>query len=401
MAREERQTQRRTSLRDKARERAVDNKSFGGKSYLRLPEGVDLLTKLEAKTFNWDIVPFEVSVGGMVQDGRFKEVLHKVGELEYVRTIAVHEYMGANEKHYLCPRIVGKPCPFCEERQRLSKLPPPPTAQELKQLESEIAGFKPKVKDLWNLVDRDNPRNKDGSPKVQVLEFSHANFREVLEEELRQGKEEWGGFADLYDAFTVRARFSEETFDTSKFYECSRIDFEPRADYGEDILKHTVDLDTCLIIEPYEKLRAVLYGADGEEIGTTEYRVEKSEPTTGHEARQLEDKRPEPEPKREEPRREPVQEPEPEGSRAERGQRQEPAQSTRTPRQEPVEEPVQQPTQSTRTPRQEPVEEKPAPAGDCPSGHRFGFDCDAKAECAKCPTSKWEPCRDAADAMKK
>jgi hypothetical protein len=374
MAREERSVKR-VSLREKAKQRAEENKFTGGSSYIRLPDGCSFLKPKEG-TNRWDFLPYEVTIGGTVHDGKTKDVVHTVGDLEYVRTTLVHPYMGADEKSYLCLRVNKKPCPFCDERTRLSKLPAPKNQDEAKALEKEINTLKPKIKDIWNVIDLD-----DSGKGVQLLEFSYANWREILEEEIREGKDEWAGFADLEEGFTVKARFSAETFDGNKFLKCSRVDFDPRDGYKETILKKVVDLDACLIVETYDKLKAIMWGAEGEPeaqagrgADVNEDRVDRSDRADRAERGSASE------------------------DRAERGSRSERPAQQETEIVEKKEEPVQA---STRTPRQLPPVEKECPAGKCPVGHVFGVDCDNTPDCHKCDSIIWEPCRDEADRLAK
>jgi hypothetical protein len=368
MPREDR-VNRRASLRDKARSRAEDNKFTGGSAYIRLPEGVTMI-KPRAGTVNWNVLPYEVSIPGVVPDGRNKEVVHVKGELEYVRTIFVHKYIGADEKSYLCLKTFKEKCPICEERVRLSKMPAPPTLAETKALEEEISGLTPKCLDLWNIEDDD-----DRKAGVQLFEFSNANFREPLEEELREGKEEWGGFADLEEGYTTRARFSEETFSGNKFFKVTRVDFEPRGAYPDSILDKVVDLDACLIKTPYDKLKAILWGADNEadkpaeDAGTTDRTVEREERTNLSARQEVAEDR---------------------NERADRGTR-----GSEERRVEPEVKPDPPPPRTERTR----AVEQPDASGKCPVGYVYAVDCDNKPECHKCPSDVWEKCRDEADKL--
>lgn len=371
MARDDR-SGRRTSLRDRVRERAESNKFTGGSSYIRLPEGVQFL-KAKKGTMDLDIIPYEVSIDGVVPDGKTKEIVHRKGDLEYARTIFVHRNIGAEGKPYLCLRTIKKPCPICEERARLMKLE---NADE-----ETISDLKPQVKDLFNVIDLG-----DKDTGIQVFEFSHANFREKLENEIREGDEDWAAFADLEEGYTVRTRFAEETFSNNKYFAADRIDFVKRKSYPDKILDEVVDLDACLVVLPYDKLKAIFWEADIDDSG--DRGGDQDEPERSS-------RRQEPEPERErEHKHSERQEPEPE--RNERSsRRQEPARSEPE-RNEPARS---EPERSSR--RSEPEAKNEGSSGDskCPFKHEFGKDCDDTNDCHNCPTEKWEPCRDEKDRL--
>lgn len=356
----------RPSIRDRVRQRAEENKHTGGSSYLKLPEGIGFF-KVQKSTrqdpTRLYIVPFEVSKTCIIPDGKGKEMELQKGDLWYCRTIFVHRNIGAEDKAYLCPRTIKKPCPICETRARLSKDP--------NSDEKTLNALKPQVKDIFNV---DDP--KEG---IKILEFSHAMFRENLEKEIREGKEEWAGFADLEGGYSLDVVFSEETFGANKFLEATRFDFEPREDYKESILDKAVDLNDCLVVLPYEKLERIFLELDSEpesEGKKEEEEEEKSEPRTSRKAAKEEVKeertsrkaaKAEPEPEEEEPTP--------------------PAKEERSGRRGRVEKEEEVPKRGAK-------EKNP-----CPSDHVFGEDTNAKLECQKCGNKDWEACQDKYDEL--
>ena len=364
----------RPSIRDRVRQRAEENKHTGGSGYLKLPEGVSFL-KTQKSTrqdpTRLDIVPFEVSKDCVIPDGKSKEMDLQKGDLWYCRTIFVHRNIGAEEKAYICPRTIKKPCPICEERARLSKNP---NADE-----KTLNALKPQVKDIFNINDE-----KEG---IQILEFSHANFRQNLEKEIREGKEEWAGFADLEGGFTLEVVFSEETFGGNKYLEATRFDFEPRDDYKESILDKAVDLNDCLVVLPYDKLERIFLELDSEpeSEGKQAEKEEEEEEKPARASRkapkeEVKEERSSRRAKKEEP------EPEPEEEEEEEEEEKPPVKEERAGRR-------------GREREEEPSKKSGKEKNPCPHGYTFGEDTNAKGECQKCDTKDWEACQDKYDEL--
>lgn len=352
-----REEKARTSIRDRVRERAEQNKHSGGSSYLQLPEGVKFFKVVKSTRNNptlLDIVPFEFTKNTTIIDGKkAQEVDFLKGELWYCRTILVHRNIGANEKAYICPKTIGKPCPICEERAQMYKNP------NITKQEEELARkLKPQVKDIFNVLVDD---------EIQILEYSHANFREKLEKEIREGREEWAGFADLEGGFSLEVVFSEEEISMGKqkiaYLEASRFDFVERDEIPESILDKVVNLDECLVVLPYDKLSALFWDDSSNEPEPEKTQEEEPEKETRSS------------------RRDPEPEKETHSSRREETKEEEPEKETRSGR------------------RREPDPEPEPAAGDCPKNHVFGEDCNAHDECRKCPQDIWEACQDKYDEL--
>lgn len=368
-----REEKARTSIRDRVRERAEQNKHSGGSSYLQLPEGVKFFKVVKSTRNNpteLDIVPFEFNKDTIIIDGKkAQDVDFKKGERWYCRTILVHRKIGAGEKAYICPKTIGRPCPICEERAQMYKNP------NITKQEEELARkLKPQVKDIFNVLVDD---------EIQLLEYSHANFRERLEKEIREGREEWGGFADLEGGYTLEVVFSEEEINVGKqkinYLEASRFDFIERDDIPESILDKVVNLEECLIVLPYDKLSSLFWDDAGN------------------------DPEPEPEPEHvkepERTRRERSTESEPRSSRREPEPDPEPERETKSSRKRDSEpEPEPEEKKATRSNRKREPDPEPE-SGDCPKGHEFGVDCNAHDECRKCEQSIWESCQDKYDEL--
>ena len=369
MAREE----KRRSIRDRVRQDAQDAAQGGGGSTIRLPEGMDWF-KTEKGTMEIDVVPYEVK--SKVNDKA------DPGDLFYRREFMVHRDIGAEKKQYICPRSVKQPCPICEYRAELQK--------DTRADEELVKALKPSRRDLY-YVDPDGK-----GKKFQVLEVSNWNFTKKLLEEIREGDEDWAGFADLERGYTLKVRFSEESLGKNKYLEATRIDFMSRENYPESILDHLPDMDELLVVLPYEKLNKIFLELEDDPGEPAE------EPRRGRSTRDDRDDVPPPEdepPVSQRGRQEPPAEEQP---RSRRGRQE--AHDDLPPAEDPSPrsrrgrdadpEPAQEAAPRGRRGRQE---EPPANDNPCPSGYEFGVDADKHDECQTCP--KWEACMDERDAL--
>lgn len=238
-----RTTSSQESMRDRVRKRAEEREQKGGGgTKFNFPAGKDIkFFQIKKGTMNIDILPYKVSVAN------HPEVA--AGELWYQRTVYAHYNVGIEENAYICLKTIKHKCPICEEYTRLSKDP--------NVDEKVVKALKPKERELYNVIDLG-----DESAGVQLWDISYYLFGQKLEEEIKEGKEEWAGFADLVGGCSLRVRFAEESFGGNSFFKTSRIDFEPREDYPDSILEKAIDFDAILNILPYEKLQSIFMGVE-------------------------------------------------------------------------------------------------------------------------------------------
>ena len=162
------------SMGDRARKKAERRKSGDWGRAVDIPEGTDKL-KL-GKVVSFDIIPYRVSIKN------HPEGVEK-GDTWFQRTFFIHKDVGPNNKTYLCPKTVGKPCPICEEHAKLRK-DPDADDETLKKLRQ-------KERELFNVID-----TSDRKKGVQILDISVHLFGKLLEEELN-ADEDSKCFADL------------------------------------------------------------------------------------------------------------------------------------------------------------------------------------------------------------
>ncbi len=359
---------RRSKAREMAKKQAEENKYSGGSNYLKLPDDYTFL-KIKKGTMELDFIPFEIAKSKTVPDTPKRDLQFDEGDLWWHRSIFVHRNVGPEKKTVLCPRTFKKPCPICEERQALMD-------SDYESNKKLIGDLKPQHKDLMFAIDLG--AEKEG---VKVVEFSYANLREKIENELReQNKDEFYDFFQLDQGYTLRIRFLEETFNKTVFFKADRIDFDKRNDYNENILKETFDFDDYLVLLPYEQLNKIFLGIDDADDEPAEESKSSRRPSRDEKEERT-------------------------SRRSNREDDPEPEKETRSSRRSKQDDP--EPEKETRSSRRSSRDEDPEPekeekkGGRCPSGGDFGYDCDKLEACPDCPKETWEACADEFDDLKK
>jgi hypothetical protein len=420
---------RQSAMREAAKKRADERQqSGGGGTKFVFPEGQKVTWfKPEKGPMKIDIIPYEVTVDN--------HPMVKKGEMWFQRTIWVHNAIGAEEKSYLCLKTVGKKCPICEEKARLSK--------RADSDEDIIKALTAKEREIYNVIDL-----SDKKAGVQLWEYSYHLFGKLLETEIRENEEDYSGFAELEGGYTLKLRFKEKQMGKNKFLEVDRIDFTERDDYDEDILEDVLDLDTILNVLPYDKLLAVFDEVEDEEPVNKNRSSKDDEDDEDDEPKSRKKKAPA---KEEKPKRK--AKPEPEDDEEDDEEDEKPTRKSKSVKEEVPkrkskskpepeddeddeedEKPAPKKSKSSRKPEPEDDEEddepevkkpakkaksKPEPEDDeeeddeppkkskgkkkssdeCPiDGGTFGTDCDEFDECFDC--EMWTECKEASDAAK-
>jgi len=319
------------SMKDRVKKVAAQARERTGVGSINLPEDMDFWKEKKGRNLI-DIIPYEVSIPNH-PDGA------EPGELWYRMPYKVHFVgFGDNMKSYVCPGTIGRKCPICEY-----------VAQAMKKgtLDDDaIASLKPKSRVLYNII----PRGKRDEQEVHVWDISYYNFQQQLDEEIDEGEEDWAGFADLEDGYTLKVRFSEQKFGKRTFYRASRIDFVKRDDYDEDILDDVVQLDSALNILSYKELEKKFLELDDED--EEEEKVEPVEDVDRDDEKEEDEPPFDPDEEEQEERKE-------EKPRRERKRR-------------------------SRKKREDEEEKR-----ECPHGHVFGDDFDEYDECDDCKIWKY------------
>ncbi len=225
--------------RKRLREDAEEQQSGGQSTLFNMPEGTQFLD-IEAGKYYLDILPYVVS----------KTDHHKVGKGEqWMRVIfGVHRNVGPDNKTYICPKkTVNKKCPICEQYVR--------DLEEHGKDDESVKGLKVKMKHLYNVIDLDAAGKK--KDKVQIMYISPFCFGDLVDEDLKEAEDEdlvWD-YPWLKGGATLKVRFVDKKFMKTKYVKATKVEYEERDDYDEDILDETVDLDSVLIIPTYDELR--------------------------------------------------------------------------------------------------------------------------------------------------
>jgi hypothetical protein len=330
-----------------------------------------------------DILPYEVTDERHPDRDDEAEVAVP-GSLWYRRPYKLHRTIGTDNKTIVCPGSVGRKCPICDHRTHL--------------LEGGADWQEKVVKDL-------RPSNRDlyvvrplGSKKFEerphIWDISQFCFQDKLNDELEEN-DEWEEFPDLEHGLTLKIRFSEEKIGSNSFAETSRIDFEPRKyKYGDAILREVPNLDEVLDLKDYDEVERLFFESEPGDSADPQAEITRpraERPATRSRSRDGDESGESPTVVSMPPRR---------NGR----EREEPADRRRPDRGRPdpdardggdvVTTIASRPSREKAKPTP-PSESESAADGECPHGHRFGVDTDAKPECGECKV--WDECMDARD----
>ena len=345
--------------------------------YLQLPRGVNVFKETPGGKVKLDIMPYVVTNEHHMDRDEAAGIAIP-GELWYKAPFKLHRSIGASNDSYVCLQTIGKKCPICEHKARMTKEGAP---------KEETDPLRPNLRNLYVVIPIGE---KDLEEKPYIWDISQYLFQNLLNEELEESPEN-EVFPDLEEGKTLRIRFDSKTIGTSKpFAEASRIDFEDRKEaYDEAILDDIPDLDSILKILSYKELEAKFL-----EIETDDDEKEEEKPSRKRKSVEEEE---EEEEKPVRKRKTPDPEPEEEEEEEEKPVRK----RKETPKEEPEEE-EEKPIRK-RKPAEEEEEEKPVRKSSggpaCPYGHTFGKDCEKFDDCETCKL--WDDCIEAQDKMKK
>lgn len=220
--------------------KTADKRKQGARA-INAPSGTSFM-EVKGGTQRFRVVPYEVSVKKHPQG-------IEPGDFWYEKLYGIHYKIGPGEQTVICPKkTIGAPCPICEEYSRLQKDP---------DIDDDVKKqFKPRVRQLFNVFIKD---------EVQLLDHSFHNFGKELEEEIREGDEEFANFACPDEGFLLKVRWSEEDLGGNKFYKAGRIDFEEDDPLEDEILEEALDLDKIVPILSYEAIEEILKGREEDE----------------------------------------------------------------------------------------------------------------------------------------
>jgi hypothetical protein len=244
-----------SSFKGKVASNAHKQQSKGNSyGYLNLPKGVSIFSPDPDGKYTLDFLPYVVT--DPKHPDRDPDVDVAVEEsLWYKRPYKAHRGIGGNNESVVCLSSVGKKCPICEERAKMTK--------EGAEKE-ETDALKPSNRNLYIVIPLDSKKH---DKEIHIFDMSQYLFQDLLNEELEEDEDK-GIFPDLEEGMSIKVRFDEEEFKKNKFAKASRIDFITRKEaYDESILDEVPNLDEVLQVLSYEELKAKFFEIDNEDDG--------------------------------------------------------------------------------------------------------------------------------------
>lgn len=109
----------------------------------------------------------------------FSEDKLKAGAFSHKLTILLHWGIGVNKDAVLCPRTLKRPCPICEERDKLVEK----DEGDDKALAKRIMDLNPAKRALYNILCFDS--NKEMKKGIQIWEAPHKSIEDILSEKFK------------------------------------------------------------------------------------------------------------------------------------------------------------------------------------------------------------------------
>ena len=229
-----------------------------GKSWLNLPNKWSYFKEESDETYKLDILPYVVKK--MKQHPEFEAMQEDVW---FRFPYRLHRNIGPKRTAMLCPETIGKKCPICDKMRKMYDDPDINNKKAAKFAPGRRSLFVVKIK-------RGGDKKLRG--KTFIWDIADGNFYKEVDKEIDMGKDDWNNFACLQGGYTISARFAEEKFDKTKFPKCDRVDFKPRKDYDEKILKKNPCLDDMVVpnIPTYEEVKKAMENNKNDKNGKKE-----------------------------------------------------------------------------------------------------------------------------------
>ncbi len=217
-----------------------------------------------------------------------------VGDYDYVLDVWIHSHIGPNEEDCVClKKTYGKPCPICDEADRL-------WASEDKDVKESARPLFARRRCIY-LVDELNDKFESKSDKPKIFEVAHGNFTKDLQSKATSCLRGKGvvNFADpsVQEGRVVSFTVAEDTMGKNKTYKkASGFEFNKRVEeISDEMLENCPSLDAMLIVKTPEQMKAILFGdpdiddAEGQEYHQDEadsteqdYRSESAAPSRSY-----------------------------------------------------------------------------------------------------------------------
>jgi hypothetical protein len=217
----------------------IDNqkkqKKSRGVGCVQLPDGFEFLKFTKEGVVRLDILPYR-SKSATAVDG-----------LSSMQPYHVHKQVGSSGLPAICPRMQkDERCPICEYSRSLNWSDP--------DEQRSINANRPQLRYLFNVL-------VEGSDKIQILDQSDYSFTSKLFEIIDNADESdshYEFFSDLEIGSTLKLNIKEQTISNgAKYFGVSHIEIKERTrKFDESWLDKTVNLEDCLVILPYNELKA-------------------------------------------------------------------------------------------------------------------------------------------------
>lgn len=221
----------------------------GDRSAVKVPPGMGLFKVEKVGAYYLDFAPYVVGKGNKSADE---------GQFYFERTYKAHFGVGPNSKTFVCPTTVGKPCPICEEVNKVYQR----TDIDKKQKGELTASIRAKQRQLFLVKDA---KVKDAP--WMLWEFSYHNFGDLLYQLMSaMGEDEdFDLFAHPEKGYTLAITMVEATTGSNTYKKAGGISFNKRKSLGislEELAESMPCLDDLLIIPTYDQLKTAFYGEE-------------------------------------------------------------------------------------------------------------------------------------------
>ncbi len=240
-----------TSLRD-VYEDDLKNKDKGSGNrvnYLDVSGYDDLdFYKIKKDKNKIRIVPYRVTTDNH-PTGREK------GETDYKLEIYVHRYFGDSEGNYICMKeTYGKPCPGCKELKKMID------SKEYTWKDKEVQDIKPKRRDIFLVKDL-----MEDDDKLYILDVSQFEFLKKILEEAERGEDGFVPFADPEEGKAIIFYGIErDGKDFKNSFKPDAFRFKDDDPIDEDEIDEAPSLDAMIVIPDYDEMEKDLYGISGD-----------------------------------------------------------------------------------------------------------------------------------------
>lgn len=236
-----------------ARKRAEEHKSGFQNTALNIPKEVEMFGPKKAGVYRIEIIPYVVPKGAgnpNMDDG----------EPYFERTYWRHPAIGPDNSNLVCPKkTVGKKCPICEEWAQMNM--DPDATKDAKY------ALKPRERQLWNVFDYGEP-----DKGVQIWDVSYAWFGELVDDKIKLSEDDddedrhYEYYADKEDGLTLKLGMKDNVFLGKTSQKCVSVDFKKRREpIDPELFDASTVLDDLLIIEPYDKIKAIFLQTEDED----------------------------------------------------------------------------------------------------------------------------------------